>query len=704
MIRRISCPASPQATTARPASFASALILLLFSLVTIAAPSGAQVYTATASPNPAAIGRVVYGCWTAPAGSPAFDWVVLAPVGSPSNEYVSFGYTGGSESGCASLSVPFGSSPGSYDVRYLLESTFTTVATSSPVAVVASPSSVFLSATPNSVVSGRQVYACWSATPGETSASDAVALFDLDQLPPTTALATQGTLGAESGCLPLTVPSTGDYELRYLSGGVLDVAAASLQSIASPGAYGVSASPNPVATGRVVHSCWTAPPGSPAFDWLVLVPVGSPSNQYVSLSYTGGSASGCVDLYVASPGSYEVRYLLESTFTDVAASSAIMAVAPPGYVSLTPTPSAVVGGRDVHACWSLAEATATSTDAVGLFDADLPPTPPLATRSTCGSASGCATFSVPAGSNFEVRYLAGGTLDIASQAVSTIASPGDYDLTATAIAGPFGPEAEVCWTAPPSASLFDWIVLVPLGSPSNSYVGLSYTGGTQNGCLTFYTGVPGVYEARYLLENSFTDVATSNEVALGTTGPLMHAHEWKLEVTADPQNHPRFDVGDEVTVVTHVPRSAPDRLPANPQIGDYGGGFVHLDSDSLDPAWTFGSPQPTFSVYDGFAGSDGIRFDAATSGRSLAMSCETAPSRFSNDGFKTRDMPVAVLDCPGGANDATIQDTSPAAVVSGELMCSRYLPEPALGVAIAAGCMMLSALRRPIESRGSARR
>jgi len=661
-------------------------------ILLLAAPGFAQTHTVSASPDPVAVGRVVYGCWTAPPGSPAFDWIVLVPVGSPSEEYVSFQFTGGTTSGCAALPVY---APGSYHVRYLQESSFTLRATSNAVTVVAPAGFYGLTPIPNPAVTGRSAFACWTTPAGEASPSDAIGLFSA-ALPPTAALATESTLGLETGCAEFVAPAVGDYEFRYLAGGLLDVAASALSVIpAPPGAYSVSATPTTAATGRVVYGCWTAPPEADDFDWVTLVPVGRPSSEYVSYQFTSGATSGCAALPVYSPGTYEVRYLVASSYTDLAASAPITAVTPvPSAFINQAVPSPAVTGRDLYACWGASPEAVAPTDAIGLFDTSTPLAPPLATRGTCGAESGCATFTAPAVGSYEFRFLSGGTLDVHAYPLTTIASPGAYSVTATPASGPSGLDANVCWTAPPGANAFDWVALVPIGRPNTEYVAYQYTGGSPSDCAVLPVSQSGTYEARYFLESQYTEVAESGEVGLGNAPPLLHAHEWKARVTANPQGHPQFDVGDEVTLLSYVARSAPDRMPANATIGDYGTGFVRLGGADVDPAWTFGSPQPSFAVYNGFGGSDGVRFDAAAGGRSVAMSCLTGGSFYANDGFKTDDVPVPVLACPGAANQVTLQATGPVATVSGALQCTRYLPEPELALSLAVGGLALLLVRR----------
>lgn len=661
-------------------------LVVLFALAGPAVRSAAQTHTVVAGPAPVVENRPVHACWTAPAGASAFDWVVVAEVGSPVTSFLSFAYTGGATSGCASLYAY--AAPGStVEVRYLLDNGYDLAATSDAIAVIASPGFIGLNPTPTQVVPGRKVVACWYATPGIVSGSDVIGLFDSDA-PLDPAVASAATGGTDDGCVSLVVPGSGAFEVRYLYGGTLDVAAAGIATISLPGTWDLQIAPSTTSVNRPVYACWSAPAGSSPYDWVILTETDQPNTQYVSWSYTGGSESGCVALSAGGPGTYEVRYLLDNGQTDTASSAPIEVVAPPGFASLSVTPGEVVDARDVHACWSVGSEGVASTDVVALFDLGQPLAPPLAVRGTCGAESGCAAFAHAWSGSYEVRYLSGGSLDIAGASLTAIPVAGTHGVTASLPSGPTG-DVEACWTAPPGASAFDWVVLVAIDDPNTSYRSFSYTGGSASGCASLSNpALSGPYEVRYLLDNGQTDVASSNEVLLGSSGSTLHAYEWKVAVTGNPQAHPQFSVGGEVSLMSFVPRSAVDRLPGDPTIGDYAtsafwpGGFTGV--------WSLGGGTSAFSTFDDLAGEDGVQLAAARSGRSVTLDCATAPSLFDDDRLKTRDVPVPGLDCPNPANAVTIQDSAPAANVTGELVCAHYLPEPSLASAIAIGGLALA--------------
>ena len=71
--------------------------------------------------------------WTAPSGSSSKDWIALYAGGAANTDYVSWQYTNGTTSG--SLTVPAPSNTGTYEFRYLVNDTFTSVKQSNAITV-----------------------------------------------------------------------------------------------------------------------------------------------------------------------------------------------------------------------------------------------------------------------------------------------------------------------------------------------------------------------------------------------------------------------------------------------------------------------------------------------------------------------------------------------------------------------------------------
>lgn len=75
--------------------------------------------------------------WEAPPGHAATDWVGVFAAGAPDTQYVSWSYVPAGTAGSLSLTAP--STPGIYEVRYLRDNGYTSVAGSARFSVFAPP-------------------------------------------------------------------------------------------------------------------------------------------------------------------------------------------------------------------------------------------------------------------------------------------------------------------------------------------------------------------------------------------------------------------------------------------------------------------------------------------------------------------------------------------------------------------------------------
>jgi Ca-activated chloride channel family protein len=89
------------------------------------------------------------------------------------------------------------------------------------------------------------------------------------------------------------------------------------------GVYTVIAGADLVAPGGELSVSWTASTGGP-LDWISLFRVGASNTVYGSYKYTDGATFGTFTLSApAQPGQYEVRYLLNDGYSDVARSGPV---------------------------------------------------------------------------------------------------------------------------------------------------------------------------------------------------------------------------------------------------------------------------------------------------------------------------------------------------------------------------------------------
>jgi hypothetical protein len=264
--------------------------------------------------------------WSAPSGgtSPT-DWLGLYRVGDPPNAYRTYRYTGGTLTGTWTvLAPPF---PGTYEVRYLVRNTLTSVATSAPVTVGVSaadtlpPTVSLTSPLGGSLVSGRVLVSA--------SASDEVGVVGVQLLLDGAPLGSEVLTRPYSGSWEATTATVGEHVLTARARDAAGHQTTSLPvrvTVSPAGSgYALTVTPQTVAPSRPLTVTWTAPSGGTSpIDWLGLYRVGAPAGIYLAFQYTGGGLTGTKTfLAPAAPGTYEVRYLRNNGYTSVATSAAV---------------------------------------------------------------------------------------------------------------------------------------------------------------------------------------------------------------------------------------------------------------------------------------------------------------------------------------------------------------------------------------------
>ena len=97
--------------------------------------------------------------------------------------------------------------------------------------------------------------------------------------------------------------------------------------------------------------------------------------------------------------------------------------------------------------------------------------------------------------------------------MSPDANPSLVTLKASPATVTRGGIIEVRWTAPSGHPPRDWIVFREVGAPDGFYLDWEYTGNETSGTMVFRApSDPGSYEFRYLADNTFRIVTTSNPV------------------------------------------------------------------------------------------------------------------------------------------------------------------------------------------------
>ncbi len=114
--------------------FATTTTDLVIDVVGFFAPP--PTVTLTRSPAGLQEGGTITATWSVTAGNTSIDdWIGLFPVGAQNDAFVVWGSTNGATNGSLTFQAPYGS--GTYELRYLLNNGFTSVATSASISVYA---------------------------------------------------------------------------------------------------------------------------------------------------------------------------------------------------------------------------------------------------------------------------------------------------------------------------------------------------------------------------------------------------------------------------------------------------------------------------------------------------------------------------------------------------------------------------------------
>ncbi|OAI50293.1 hypothetical protein AYO44_05765 [Planctomycetaceae bacterium SCGC AG-212-F19] len=120
---------------------------------------------------------------------------------------------------------------------------------------------------------------------------------------------------------------------------------------------------------------------------------------------------------------------------------------------------------------------------------------------------------------YEVTAVnSGGESGASNQVSATPQAAVSYSLSASPSTVTAGGSITVSWTAPAGHSTTDWVGLFAVGSANTSYLAYQYTTSATGGSMTFTApSTPGGYEFRYLPNNGYTSLASSNAVQVQAT-------------------------------------------------------------------------------------------------------------------------------------------------------------------------------------------
>jgi hypothetical protein len=103
----------------------------------VAAGAVVPTFSLTASPLSVKPAGTLTVSWSNIATPTAYDWVALYAAGAPDWAVKAWKYTGGARTGSTSLTVPWGTAPGTYEVRLFANNSYTRLGTVSLTVVAA---------------------------------------------------------------------------------------------------------------------------------------------------------------------------------------------------------------------------------------------------------------------------------------------------------------------------------------------------------------------------------------------------------------------------------------------------------------------------------------------------------------------------------------------------------------------------------------
>ncbi|HET7845464.1 MAG TPA: VWA domain-containing protein [Xanthomonadales bacterium] len=412
----------------------------------------------------------------------AGDYVALSTKGSPDVQQVTYAMV---ERGKAvKLAVP--SQPGEYELRYVSPARKDAVlarralAATDVAASIAAPATVMAGTLVDVVAKGPFEQSHWIGFAPKGSGPDAY----LDWKRPT---------GAESR-LQLRAPvEAGEYEIRYVLNERDRILAAKAVTVTQ--AEATIAAPDAVEQGSIVTVVATGPVADN--HWIGFAEKGSDKARYLDWKRPTGPTSTIELKAPATPGDYEIRYVLDENARIAAAKAVVVKAAAVSVVA----PASVQAGDTVNV-------TATGPNAPGHWIGFAPKgsdkSAYLDYKRPTGERSEVALVAPSQPGEYEIRYVLNESEAIAASTPVTVTpTKATIDAPATAVAGSV---VKVTATGPVAPG--HWIGFAPAGSGPGEYRDYARPTGPTSVFELHAPEEPGSYEIRYVLREGEAVVAS----------------------------------------------------------------------------------------------------------------------------------------------------------------------------------------------------
>ena len=263
------------------------------------------------------------------------DWVALFDASAPDTSFLDWKYLNGSRTAPttgvtgATLQFTAPTTPGTYNIRFFANNGFTKLATSVTISVCPCITVASTTVAPGAAIN-------FTISGGPANPKDWVALFatganDSSYIQwkylngSTTAPAT----GVSSATLQFTAPTTpGTYNIRFFADNGFTRLATSVTITVGPS---VTVTSTTVAPGAPINFTVAGGPANPR-DWVGLYSASAPDTTIITWVYLSGSktppgsgVSGATLQFTAptTPGTYNIRFFVNDTFTRLATSPTI---------------------------------------------------------------------------------------------------------------------------------------------------------------------------------------------------------------------------------------------------------------------------------------------------------------------------------------------------------------------------------------------
>ncbi len=439
----------------------------------------------------------------------AGDWIAIAEDGTPNPSYVKFLYTGGAVAGTLQFS---GLSGGTYRARAFSNNTYDLLRESAAFTVgAAGPRSVSTSA--SSYLAGATVEVSFANLAGY--AADWIAIAE-DGSSHTDYVQFQYTGGATNGTISFSGLSGGTYRARVFKNNGYEIEAESQAFTIAPGGVPSVASdvPSYVAGGTVTASF--ANLAGYAHDWIAVAQIDTPPTSYVRFAYTNGATGGVLSFDGLSGGTYVLRAFKNNSYT-LQAESAPFTIAQAGVPAVTADRGSYGAGDTIVITYS--GLVGYTTDWIVITGDGAPATSYIRFTYTGGATSGTVSFSGLSSGTYRARaFLNNGYTLQAESAPFTIETGTLPSVTTDALSYAAGASVTVHF-AGLAGYTGDWIAIAESGSSATSYLKWAYTGGAQQGDLTFSGLAGATYRVRAFRDGGYDLQAESASFTVATNTP-----------------------------------------------------------------------------------------------------------------------------------------------------------------------------------------